>query len=109
MKKLFILFIIGLLTSFLTSCGNDNEDKVKSINKDGAISVQLSVKHLADKDVLISEYEIWNKNNLVKKYAIYDTVPNLGMVKSEIDSTDANENAVSVMVPKDYEFYVTLK
>ena len=102
MKKLF--FMLSLIAGlFLVSCGS-SEDKVKTIDKDGAVAVQLSTKHFdMDRDIVVSTYEIWKKNQLVTTYTKYDTVPSLGMMTSE------DENGDAVRVPKEYEFYITLK
>lgn len=102
MKKaiLMLSLIAGLF--LVVSCGND--DKVKDIEKDGAIAITFSSAHLdKDHDVITSKYEVWKSNQMINTFFRYDTVPALG----KMDTEDEDGNVVSV--PKEYEFYITLK
>ncbi len=99
------LFIGGLLALF--SCGSSNEDVVNEPNKDGAIESSMTVEHAGDKDILKTTHVIWVKGQVSKTIEKIDTIPSLGMVK-EIGE-DASGNQAEIELPKDYEFYVTVK
>ena len=89
--------------------GCDDEPEVEqSVNKTGSVEVMLSTKHLNDSlDLVITTYKVWSKLNVVKTREIVDTVPSLGVTTTEGEN-DEGETA-TVTVPKEYEFYVTVK
>lgn len=104
-KRIFYFITAGVLL-FLSAC--DNEDKVKEISKDGAIETTMSVEHLGDKlDVIKTTHKIWMKNILVKTSVHTDTIPSLGVLKTETEITDGVSREIDVK--KDYEFYITVK
>ncbi len=104
-KRIFYLVAAGVLL-FLSAC--DNEDKVKEISKDGAIETTMSVEHLGDKlDVIKTTHKIWVKSMLVKTAVHTDTIPALGVLKTETETTDGVTREIDVK--KDYEFYITVK
>lgn len=102
-NRFFYLIAAGVLL-LLSAC--DNEDKVKEISKDGAIETTMSVEHLGDKlDVIKTTHKIWVKNMLVKTSVHTDTIPALGVLKTETTEGVTRE----INVKKDYEFYITVK
>jgi hypothetical protein len=102
-KRIFYFVAVGVFP-FLSAC--DNEDKVKEISKDGAIETTMSVEHLGDKlDVIKTTHKIWVKNMLVKTSVHTDTIPALGVLKTETTKGVTRE----INVKKDYEFYITVK
>jgi len=104
-KRIFYLVAVGVLP-FFSAC--DNEDKVKEISKDGAIETTMSVEHLGDKlDIIKTTHKIWMKNMLVKTSVHTDTIPSLGVLKTETEITDGVSREIDVK--KDYEFYITVK
>jgi len=104
-KRIFYLVASGVLL-FLSGC--DNEDKVKEISKDGSIETTMNVEHIGDKlDVIKTTHKIWVKNMLVKTAVHTDTIPALGILKTETESTEGATREISVK--KDYEFYITVK
>ena len=105
-KRIFYFASLGV-TLLIFACDN-NEDKVKEISKDGAIETTMSVEHLGDKlDVIKTTHKIWVKNMLVKTSVYTDTIPALGVLKTETEITDGVSREIDVK--KDYEFYITVK
>ena len=102
-----ILFLITVFVFALCSCKN-NEDTVKEVPHDGAVETLLTVQHIAnsDYDVIVTTHRVWYKNT-EKQYIHQDTIPNLGKVQTE--GEDADGNTTSLAVPKEYEFYITVK
>lgn len=103
MKKL--LFLVSIL--LLTSCESQNEDVVQTIDKSGAIEVEMTTKHCGDKDVLVTLQRVWVSKTYYTTFYHIDTIPSLGQIQT--DGTDANGNDVKVTVQKDYEFYISVQ
>ena len=88
--------------------GCNNEDVTKEVNKEGSVETELSVIHLNNtQDILTTTHKIWvaGKNNRIIVHK--DTIPSLGITKTEGEN-EAGETK-TVPVKKDYEFYVTVK
>ena len=105
MKKLSILS--SLLLIFASCEKEQKEDVVQDINKDGSIETIVSVEHKENFDLLITTHKIWIKNQLEKTIIKTDTLKSLG--KSMQEGEDENGNTQNLEVPKDYEFYITVK
>jgi len=92
----------------LMSCEpQQNEDVVKQPNHDGSVETVLSVTHERDFDLLTTKHTIWVKGIAVKTIIKNDTLENLGSTTQEAE--DNNGNTKTVAIPKDYEFYITVK
>ncbi len=103
-KKLY--FTSAVIALLLSSCGND--DKVRDITRDGAIETIMSVEHIgARQDVIKTTHKIWVQNILVKTTVHTDTIPALGIMKTETAITE--DVSKQIDVKKDYEFYITVK
>lgn len=103
MKK--ILLLVGL-TGFLMSC-EQNEDIVQTPQKDGSIETSLSTKRVNNLDILTIEYKVWVKGKIDKKFTKIDTLSSLGTTKEEGEDKDGNLK--EIVLPKDYEIYITVK
>jgi len=102
-----ILFLLVALSLF-SACGErKNEDIVKEPNKEGSIETVVSVKHDGNVDILTTTHKVWVKNKLDKILVKVDTLASLGTVLAE--GEDEKGNAQKALVPKDYEFYITVK
>ncbi len=100
-----ILFALVLLIS---ACDDQNEDQAKTVDKNGGIEVSLSTKHLNSlSDQLTTHYIVWHQGTKVKEFDKLDTIPSLGTFATEGENN--NGDTKTVEVPKDYEFYVTVK
>jgi uncharacterized protein YjbK len=105
MKNILFLSLVVLLFS---ACGEkSNEDIVKEPNKEGSIETVVSVKHDKGFDILTTTHKIWVKNKLDKTLIKIDTLTSLGTTL--VEGEDENGNSQKAMVPKDYEFYITVK
>jgi uncharacterized protein YcfL len=102
MKNVFMAFMSLVL---LASCGSKTpEDKVKDIDKTGALESSITIAHLGDTaDVVTTSHVVWKDNAQVKTILKKDTIPSLGkqLVKDDKDNT--------VSINKDYEIYITIK
>lgn len=106
MKK--ILFAMPSVCLLIISCGqNKNDDIVQKPNKDGAIETIVSVKHDKGFDVLTTTHKIWVKNKLDKTLIKIDTLKSLGTTLEEGENNTGDTEKIAV--PKDYEFYITVK
>lgn len=104
-KKLITL--IFLITLTLTSCKSENEDEVAEPNKEGSVEINIGVEHLQDKEVIITKKCYWVKNNCVLTKIESDTVPNLGVTTDTYEADNGDDS--TIIVPKNYEFYITVK
>jgi hypothetical protein len=106
MKNFFLLFAVSL--AFISFQGCNNEDVTKEVSKDGSIESSLSVVHLNDKqDVLTTTHKIWAAGKISKVIVHKDTIPSLGILKTEVENNEGDK--LTVPVKKDYEFYITVK
>lgn len=112
MKYIYKLSILSLLIT-LMACNeseNNNDDKVqtKDISRDGAIETLVSTTHLNDStDLLTTSHKIWKNNVMIKETSHTDTLPTLGTMSSEVKDEQGNQK--TVVLNKDYEFYITVK
>lgn len=103
MKEIVALMAVVAL---MFSC--KNEDKTKSIEKDGSVEIVLSVTHLNDSyDILTSYQTTWVKNVAVRKAVSIDTLPSLGDTVEDAEDNDGNDT--TVVVPKNYQLFITVK
>lgn len=104
MKKQKITLV--LLVVSLMSC-MENDDIVKSPNKDGSVETTINIKHEKDFDVLSTTHLVWVKNRNVKTIVKIDTLPSL------CNTTQTGENdegeTKSITIPRNYELYITVK
>lgn len=103
-KNCILAFGIGFI---LFSCNQQKEDVVQEPNKEGAVETIVSIKHEKDFDILTTTHKVWVKNELDKTIVKIDTLKSLGTTVQEAE--DSEGNVKSVTVPKDYEFYITVK
>lgn len=102
-----ILFLLLVLFIFSACGGKKNEDIVKEPNKEGSIETVVNVEHGDGFDILTTTHKIWVKNKLDKTLIKIDTLTSLGTTLAE--GEDEHGNAQKALVPKDYEFYITVK
>jgi hypothetical protein len=103
MKKT-LLFLTALS---LVSCVE--ETPTTRVDKKGSVVVSYDVVHSSDNvDILRTNVDVYNNTVLVKSYHLSDTIPTLAPVKSIAENEETGETK-EVMVPRDYQFYVTIK
>lgn len=110
MKKTILLCAIAAMFS---ACGPEqNEDVVQQPDKNGSIETIVAVTHGTNCDVLTTTHKVWVKGVLDKTITTSDTLKSLGNTVEEATSEeddDGNVNTKNVVVPKDYELYITVK
>jgi len=105
MKKIIFYLILPLSILAFQAC---NEDKVKEVQKNGAIETSIQVDHLNDSlDIMITTNKIWVHNVLAKTIIHSDTLPTLGFSNQEAENDNGDTKNVSLR--KDYEIYITVK
>jgi hypothetical protein len=104
LKKILLL---PLAVSLLTSC-SENEPQTAELKKDGSIEIVFETAHLGDTlDILKTIKWVYVKNNVVKEISEVDTIPFLGKETKEAENDEGEVQ--KVVVPKDYELFVTIK
>jgi hypothetical protein len=108
-SDLKIVFVFICICFFSIACSNEeNEDKTKEIDKDGALESAIQVTHIDSlHDVVTTTYSVWEKGIQTKQISHSDTIPSLGY-ELKIGSDD-NENELQAKAPKDYEIFITVK
>ncbi len=101
MKKLLFLLI------FLVGCDEKNEDVTTNFNKEGSVEIEITTTPTTKYTLLYTVERVWIKNQLVKTLYRVDTIPNLGL--TTVEGEDVNGETQWVTVPKDYEFFITVK
>ena len=104
MKKILPLFAAATL---LIACNDTKEDVVKQPTKDGSIEALLTTKHEEGYDIMTTQYKVWVKGKVAKLISKTDTIPSLGTTTEEGEDKDGNTQ--NLVVPKDYEFFITVK
>ncbi|GAT63481.1 hypothetical protein [Paludibacter jiangxiensis] len=101
------IVIIVILLVILMS-GDDKEPAVKNLDKTHAIAVTYETKQLSDSTVLLIENQnIYIKGKLIKSIARMDTLPALGDSIQAVEDND--DSQTMARIPKEYEFFVTIK
>jgi hypothetical protein len=103
-----LLYTAFVLCLFLASCEDDDDSKAKEVNRQGSVAVTLSTAHLDSlKDLMTTHYVVWNKGVVVKEFDVKDTIPTLGITSTEGEND--NGDTKDMVVPKDYDFFITVK
>jgi len=102
-----LLFTTLIICLFITAC-DDDDSKATEVNKKGSIEVTLSTTHIDSlKDLIITHYVAWKQGAKIKEWDVKDTVQSLGIATTE--GEDDNGNTKQMALPKDYDFFVTVK
>jgi len=103
MKPLLFAFI----TAFIIASCSDKEPAVAGLQKNHSIEVSLETKRLGDTAVLLfTKQNVYLKGKLVRTILKTDTLPSPGDTIQTIETDDTEH---TVRVPKEYEFFVTVK
>jgi hypothetical protein len=91
----------------LPSCGG-KEDLTNTVDRSGSIESSITVEHAdSTHDVVLTTHKIWANGQVYTTIVHRDTVPGLGLISTE--GTDSSGNARTVVVPKDYQIFITMK
>lgn len=93
----------------ITGCQQQNEeDKVKEVEKDGSVEMKVEITHLDSlHDVMKTEKIFWVKGQQEKTIVNLDTVPSLGMT-TETVKTSSDEDTTA-RINKNYKIFITVK
>ena len=102
-----LLYAAFALCVFFASC-DDDDSKAKEVDTRGSVAVTLSTQHIDSlRDLMTTHYVVWKQGLKVKEYDVKDTIPTLGVATTE--GEDDNGNTKDMVVPKDYDFFITVK
>jgi hypothetical protein len=91
----------------LPSCGQ-KEDLTNTVDHSGSIETSITVEHAdSTHDVVLTTHKVWANGQVYTTIAHRDTVPGLGLTSTE--GTDSTGNTRTVVVPKDYQVFITMK
>ena len=110
LKKTNKLFYALAIVLAMVSCSssNTNEDKVRSLDKDGSLETIMSVDHLNDSlDILKIHTHVWVKGELHKTNLKIDTIPALGMTRDTVRTNDDQDSIVDLK--KKYQVFFTMQ
>src|SRR5208282_2516848 len=97
------LILLGSMTFAMIAC-SPKEPPTGKLTKDHSIEVTYETKHLNDSMVLLVRREnIYLHGEKIKMFLRMDTIP------SEGDKVKRDTIHKTIVVPKEYEFYVTVK
>lgn len=106
MKSTAVITVLLLCSFLIVSC--DDDKPVTELTKDQSIEITFNTKSLSDTAVLLTtKKNIYLKGVLAKSISNTDTLPFPGMKSETIE--DENGNSKSVTMPKEYEFFITVK
>ncbi len=106
MKSISLLSLLLISSFLISSCSDDKP--VTELTKDQSIEITFNTKSLSDTAVLLTTNKnIYLKGSLLKSIITTDTLPFPGMKTEEIE--DDNGNTKNVTIPKEYEFFITVK
>lgn len=97
-----------LASLFLISCSEEKEDITKDIDKAGSVEVVMHSDFINDKfDLITIKHKVWKDGKVILEKVSYDTVPTLGSKKMFVEDSLGNES--EHMMPKNYDFFVTVQ
>jgi hypothetical protein len=101
------LFVIALFILSLISCSK-KEPNLSTLKKAHSIEVTFETKQMGDTSVLLTTRQnVYLKGSLVKSMIKTDTLPYPGDSIQTIQLENSTTNKVKI--PKEYEFFVTVK
>lgn len=106
MKNISLISLLIISSFLISSCSDDKP--VTELTKDQSIEITFNTKSLSDTAVLLTTNKnIYLRGSLLKSIVTTDTLPFPGMKTEEIE--DDNGNTKNVTIPKEYEFFITVK
>ncbi|RAJ34206.1 hypothetical protein [Pedobacter cryoconitis] len=103
MKKL----VFAILALSFMACKQENDDKVKEVDKNGSVESKVHISHLNDSlDVMKTENIFWVKNKDVKRVTRLDTIPALGTSTEKGENSSGQDTVLKVK--KNYQLFITV-
>ena len=105
--KPLILLVFAAFGIILPSC-EQKEDLTSTVDHSGSIETSITVEHTdSTHDVVLTTHKVWTNGKVYATIVHRDTVPGLGLISTE--GTDSSGNNSTVVVPKDYQGFITMK
>ena len=103
---LWLPLLSGML---LMSCQQqDNDDKVKEVDKDGSVEMKVEINHLdSARDVMKTEKIFWVKGQQEKTIIDLDTIPALGTTTENFKTSSGEDTTATIQ--KNYKIFITVK
>jgi hypothetical protein len=106
MKNITVISALLMGSFLMASCSDDKP--VTELTKDQSIEVVFDTKSLSDTAVVLTtKKNIYLKGTMIKSIITTDTLPFPGMKTEEVE--DDNGETKNVTMPKEYEFFITVK
>lgn len=104
--RLWFFLLTGLV---ITGCQQqNNEDKVKEVDKDGSVEMKVKINHLdSARDVMKTEKIFWVKGRQEKTVVDLDTVPALGTTTENVKTSSGEDTTATIK--KNYKIFITVK
>ena len=105
--KLLVFLAFAASGIALPSCGQ-KEDLTSTVDHSGSIETSITVEHAdSTHDVVLTTHKVWTNGKVYSTIVHRDTVPGLGLISTE--GADSSGNTSTVVVPKDYQVFITMK
>jgi hypothetical protein len=103
MKRLVLaIFVLSFM-----ACREENDDKVKEVDKSGSVETKVHITHLTDSlDVMKTENIFWVRNKDVKRVVRLDTIPSLGVSDEQGENSSGEDTTIKVR--KNYQIFITV-
>ncbi len=106
MKNITVISALLMGSFLMASCSDDKP--VTELTKDQSIEIVFDTKSLSDSAVVLTtKKNIYLKGAMIKSIITTDTLPFPGMKTESIE--DDNGETKTVTMPKEYEFFITVK
>ncbi len=106
MSRFILLSSLFVFSVLIVSCSDDKP--VTELTKEQSIEISFDTKNLSDTAVLLTtKKNIYLRGAMLKSIVTTDTLPFPGMKSETIE--DDNGNSKNVTMPKEYEFFITVK
>lgn len=101
------LIIFAAFGIVLPSC-EQKEDLTSTVDHSGSIETSITVEHAdSTHDVVLTTHKVWANGKVYSTIIHRDTVPGLGVITTK--GEDSSGNTKTVVVPKDYQVFITMK
>jgi len=105
--KLLVFLAFAASGIGFASCGH-NEDLTSTVDHSGSIETTITVGHAdSTHDVVLTTHRVWVNGQVSSTIVHRDTIPGLGLISTV--GTDSSGNTRTVVVPKDYQIFITMK
>lgn len=108
-KPLVLLALVAIAACVIafSSC-EQKDDLTSTVDHSGSIETSITVEHADSKhDVVLTTHKVWSNGKVYATIVHRDTVPGLGLIRTE--GEDSSGNTRTVEVPKDYQVFITMK